>query len=69
MGGRAEYEFVVAGSIGPRTVQALELVEVVSSGDGQTRLRGWIADQGALHGVLERMRDLRVELLDLHRLR
>lgn len=68
MDGPAEYEFVVAGPIGARAIRILEVVQVVEVAADRTRLRAWIADQTALHGVLEGMRDLRVELVGFHRL-
>jgi hypothetical protein len=64
---QAEYELVVRGRIGPRVKRALVGFEVTSSGSDETRLRGWLPDQAALHGVLERIRDLGLELRELHR--
>ena len=64
---RNEYELVVAGRIGTRVLGALEGLEVTSSSPEETKLRGWMADQAALHGVLERIRDLGLELTDVHR--
>lgn len=63
-----EYELVVGGSMGDRTLQVLGPVEMVDVGPAGTRLRGRFVDQAALHGVLERIRDLGLELIDLHRL-
>jgi hypothetical protein len=63
----AEYELVVRGRLGTRVVRALEGLEVTSSGPDETHLRGWIHDQAALHGVLERIRDLGLELTEVHR--
>ena len=65
--GRTEYELVVRGRIGTRVLGALEGLEVTDSGPDETRLRGWLSDQAALHGVLERIRDLGLELTDVHR--
>ena len=64
---RAEYELVVRGRLGVRVVRALEGLEVTASGPDETRLRGWIHDQAALHGVIERIRDLGLELTEVHR--
>ncbi len=66
--GRAEYELVVRGRIGSRVTRALEGFEVTSSESEETHLRGWVPDQAALHGVLERIRDLGLELSGVHRL-
>lgn len=62
-----EYELVVRGRIGSRVQHALEGLEVTSSGPDETRLRGWLPDQAALHGVLEQIRDLGLELTEVHR--
>jgi hypothetical protein len=64
---RAEYELVVRGRLGARVVRALEGLEVTSSGPDETHLRGWINDQAALHGLIERIRDLGLELTEVHR--
>lgn len=64
----AEYEILLSGSIGTRTLRALGPVHMMSTGAEGTRLRCRLADQAALHGVLERIRDLGLELLDVHRL-
>lgn len=66
--GGIEYEIVVAGSLGPRTLRALGSVEVVATTTEGTRLHGSFADQPALHGLLERIRDLGLELVVVHRL-
>jgi hypothetical protein len=62
-----EYEVIVRGRLGPRLIRALEGLEVTASGPDETRLRGWLADQASLHGVLERIRDLGLELTEVHR--
>ena len=38
----------------------------VRVGGGQTVLTGEIADQAALHGLLERARNLGLEIVELH---
>jgi hypothetical protein len=63
-----EYEVVVRGRIGPRLQYDLGRLEVTSSEPEVTRLRGWIPDQAALHGTLERIRDLGLELMALNRI-
>jgi hypothetical protein len=62
------YEVVIRGQIGDSLRYALEGLEVTSSGPDETHLRGWLIDQAALHGVLERIRDLGLELTALKRL-
>jgi hypothetical protein len=59
----AHYEIVISRRLGSRSARqfdGFDLVEV--EGDGMV-LRGPIADQAALHGVLGRIRDLGIPLL------
>lgn len=58
----AEYELIVVGQLSPRLLQALPGFEVVEVREGRTRLRGWVADQPALQGVLRALGDLCIEL-------
>lgn len=62
-----EYELALRGRIGARLQRAFEGFEVTSSGPDETRLRGWLPDQAALHGVLEQIRNLGLDLIDVHR--
>jgi len=64
----ARYEITVAGTAGPMVLSALEGFEVRPASSGRTRLVGTVVDQAALHGALQRLHDLHVELLDVHRL-
>jgi hypothetical protein len=63
----AQYELVVRGRLGPRLVTALAGFEVIEFADDRTRLRGWLRDQPALHGVLRTVSDLGIELVSLQR--
>jgi hypothetical protein len=60
------YEITVRGRLGDRLLAAFDGVTAVSSAEG-TVLRGEIADQAALYGVLERIESLGLELLDVRR--
>jgi signal recognition particle subunit SEC65 len=60
------YEITLRGSAGPGTVTAFSDLDVEVRG-GRTVLRGWLVDQAALHGILERARRLGLELLEVRR--
>jgi hypothetical protein len=68
MGQPMRYEIVVKGRGGAALLAALEGFEPVDSTQGETRLVGWVVDQAALHAILERLRDLNVELREVHRI-
>jgi hypothetical protein len=61
------YEITVRGRMGPAIVDAFEGM-TVSVNDTETHLRGRIVDQAALHGVLELIESLGLELLDVRRI-
>jgi hypothetical protein len=42
-------------------------MEVVDTDDGTTLIRGRIADQAALHGLIQKVRDLGLPLLSVTR--
>ena len=56
------YEIEVHGTIGATALVALEGFDVVSTGGGCTTLRGRVVDQSALHGVLNQVSRLGLEL-------
>jgi hypothetical protein len=72
MGGAARYAFRVRGRASDEVLAALreELeVEVVPDPDrSSTAIHGWLPDQAALYGVLIRIRQLGLELLEVRRL-
>jgi hypothetical protein len=61
------YEIVVRGEAGPAVRSEFDDL-VVSVGDGETTLRGDLADQPAIYGVLARAQDLGLELVEVCRL-
>ena len=63
----AAYEITVRGTCSPRLAAAFEEMDLTSFA-GHTVLRGHLVDQAALHGVLDRLSALGMELVDLRRL-
>jgi hypothetical protein len=61
------YEITVAGPVGPVVRGAFEDCEVVPARDGRSRLVGDLVDQAALNGVLGRLQDLRVQVVEFRR--
>ena len=59
------YEITVRGRLGDALIRAFDGLTATSD-QGQTVLRGELADQAALYGVLERIESLGLELLDVH---
>jgi hypothetical protein len=59
------YEITVRGRLGDALTHAFDGLTATSD-QGQTVLRGELADQAALYGVLERIESLGLELLDVH---
>ena len=57
------YEIRLAGRLDPRWAARFAGLEVRHAADGTTILHGPIADQAALHGVLQQIRDLGIPLI------
>ena len=64
-GGR--YEIRVKGHLDPRWVDWFEGLSLTHAADGTTVLAGVVADQAALHGLLQRVRDLGLPLVSVAR--
>ena len=60
------YEITVRGRLSAALAEGFDGLSATASGP-DTVLRGEIADQSALYGVLERVESLGLELLDVHR--
>jgi hypothetical protein len=60
------YEIRIRGRVGEHLAEALGLATVVEPAD--TVLRGPVADQEDLHGILARLQEMGLELIEIRRL-
>ena len=60
-----QYEITVEGHLGARWAAWFEGFAVTSEAGGTTVLRGFVVDQAALHGLLQKLRDIGIPLLAL----
>jgi hypothetical protein len=60
------FEIVIRGRLSQRFESAVDHVKLVPQ-NGQTTLRADLADQSALYGLLNRLRDLGIELISVQR--
>jgi hypothetical protein len=58
------YEIRIQGRLDPRWSAWFEGMEVVDD-DGGTLIRGHVPDQAALHGLIQKVRDLGLPLLSI----
>jgi hypothetical protein len=65
--GLAEYEIRVTGVLDRRWAAWFEGLRVDNQG-AETVIRGQLADQPALHGLLTKIRDLGLDLVSVRRL-
>jgi hypothetical protein len=61
------YEFRIRGHLGATTLRGFPALRAETQGQ-DTLLRGAVADQAALHGVLAQVEALGLELLELRRI-
>ncbi len=54
---------MVKGGLSPTLIAAPSGFEVSRCDHGETHLVGWVSDQARLHGTLETLRDLNIELV------
>lgn len=59
------YEIRLRGRLDQRWVEWLGGLQISHADDGSTLLRGPVADQAALHGLLHQLRDLGLPLVSL----
>jgi hypothetical protein len=60
-----QYEILIDGHIGARWEAWFDGFAITSGPDGTTVLRGDVVDQAALHGLLQKLRDLGIPLRSL----
>ena len=63
-----QYEFRVKGHLGSRWGAWFDGLSLTDEDDGTTVIRGPVVDQAALHGVLQKLRDVGIPLVSLTRL-
>ena len=61
------YEIRVEGHLTERWSEWFEALAVHAEPNGETVLRGWLADQAALYGVLAKIHALNLELVSVNR--
>jgi hypothetical protein len=59
------YEIRLKGHLDGRRLRYFEGLEVVLLSNGETVLTGPIIDQAALHGILNRIRDMAMPLIEV----
>ena len=64
---RALHEIRVQGHLDDRWAHWVEGLTLLRENDGTTTLTGPLADQAALHGVLNRIRDLALPIVSVRR--
>ena len=65
--GAGRYEIRLAGHLDGRWTTWFDGMTVSRRGDGSTVINGPVVDQAALHGVLQRVRDLGLPLVSVER--
>jgi hypothetical protein len=61
------YEISVKGVLDESWSAWFDGLQISSNQHGETKIAGPVTDQAALHGLLARVRDLGLELLDVRR--
>lgn len=59
------YEIRIEGHLDTRWAAWFEGMSLIHAPDGTTALSGMVADQAALHGLLQKLRDLGVPLISV----
>lgn len=64
----ATYEIRLKGHLDMRWLEQLEVSDLTHESEGTTVLRAVAADQPALHGLLQRIRDLGLPLISVNQI-
>jgi len=59
------YEIRIEGRLADRWSSWFDGMEITAVDDGCTLIRGQVADQAALHGLIQKVRDLGLPLLSV----
>jgi len=59
------FEIRLQGHLEQRWSAWFDGLEITTNGDGTTTIRGLVADQAALHGLLQKVRDAGLPLVSL----
>ncbi len=62
------YEIRIKGHLDPRRISVVEGLTVNHQANGETTLCGYMPDQAALYGLLNRLRDLGIPLLAVNQI-
>jgi hypothetical protein len=65
--GAGHYEIRLKGHLGPRWASWFDGLTLTTCSDGTTTIHGPVVDQAALHGLLQRVRDLGLPLISVTR--
>lgn len=63
--GPGQYEIRVKGHLGSRWAAWFDGLSIAYGTDGTTTIHGQVADQAALHGLLQKVRDLGLPLISV----
>lgn len=64
---RIWYEIRLQGHLAPRWTAWFDEMTLTTHGDGTTLLQGPVVDQAALYGLLNKLRDIGLPLVSVHR--
>jgi hypothetical protein len=63
-----QYEIRIEGHLAPRWEAWFDGLTLATEDDGTTTIHGPVADQAALHGLLQKLRDLGLTLISVHQI-